>query len=94
MLRRFEDARVVTLDEENPRAEAVLTAGERIVEVGDRAQVLKLNVQDGIELPIMREYNAFSTPTFIVLNDLGQEVWRQTGSILDKGQALEALELS
>jgi len=42
MLRRFEDARVVTLDEENPRAEAVLTAGERIVEVGDRARLADL----------------------------------------------------
>ncbi len=63
-------------------------------EIGDRAQVLKLNVQDGLAIPLMREYNAFSTPTFIVFNDLGQEVWRQTGSILDKGEALEALGLS
>lgn len=63
-------------------------------EIGDRAQVMKLNVQDGLALPLMREYNAFSTPTFIVFNDLGQEVWRQTGTILDKGDALRALGLS
>jgi len=63
-------------------------------EVGDRAQVMRLNVQDSLSLPLMREYNAFSTPTFIVVNDLGQEVWRQSGSILNKGDALAALGLS
>ncbi len=63
-------------------------------EIGDRAQVLRLNVQDGLSVPLMREFNAFTTPTFIVFNDLGQEVWRQTGTILDKGDALEALGLS
>lgn len=61
--------------------------------VGDRAQVLRLNVQDGLAIPLMREFNAFSTPTFIVFNDLGQEVWRQSGTVLDKGKALEALDL-
>ena len=61
--------------------------------VGDQALVLRLNVQDGLSLPLMREFNAFSTPTFIVFNDLGQEVWRQTGSVLDKGEALTALGL-
>ncbi|MDA0232538.1 MAG: thioredoxin family protein [Chloroflexi bacterium] len=62
-------------------------------EIGDRAQVLRLNVQDGLAVPLMREFNAFSTPTFIVFNDLGQEVWRQTGAVLDKGDALAALGL-
>ncbi len=62
-------------------------------DVGERAQVLRLNVQDGLALPLMREFNAFSTPTFIVFNDLGQEVWRQTGSVLNKGDALKALGL-
>lgn len=38
-LRRFENTRVVTLDDENPHAEAVLVAGERIVEVGGRAKL-------------------------------------------------------
>lgn len=61
--------------------------------VGDRAQVLRLNVQDGLAIPLMREFNAFSTPTFIVFNDLGQEVWRQSGSVLNKGEALAALGL-
>lgn len=63
-------------------------------DIGDRALVLKLNVQDGLAVPLMREFNAFSTPTFIVFNDLGQEVWRQSGAVLDKGKALEALDLS
>ncbi len=62
-------------------------------DVNGRAQILKLNVQDGLAIPLMREHNAFSTPTFIVFDDLGQEVWRQTGAILNKGEALEALDL-
>jgi len=37
MLTRFRNARVVTLDPERPEAGAVLTAGERIVAVGDDA---------------------------------------------------------
>lgn len=61
--------------------------------IDGRAQIMKLNVQDGLAIPLMREFNAFSTPTFIVFNDLGQEVWRQTGSVLNKGDALEALDL-
>lgn len=65
-----------------------------VSDIDGRAQVLKLNVQDGHAVPVMRDFNAFSTPTFIVVNDLGQEVWRQTGSVLDKGAALEALGLS
>lgn len=63
-------------------------------DIDGRAQILKLNVQDGFAQPIMREFNAFSTPTFLVLNDLGQEVWRQTGSILNKGDPFAALGLS
>lgn len=63
-------------------------------DIDNRAQILKLNVQDSLTVPLMREFNAFSTPTFIVFNDLGQEVWRQTGSILNKSDALEALGLS
>ncbi len=64
-----------------------------VSDVDGRARVLKLNVQDGLAIPLMREFNAFSTPTFIVFNDLGQEVWRQTGTVLNKGDALEALGL-
>ncbi len=65
-----------------------------VSDIDGRAQVLKLNVQDSLAVPIMREFNAFSTPTFIVLNEQGDEVWRQTGSILDRGRARDALGLS
>ena len=60
--------------------------------IDGRAEVMKLNVQDSISLPIMRRFNAFSTPTFVVVN--GDQVWKQNGAILDTGQALEALGLS
>lgn len=62
-----------------------------VTEIDGRAQVLKLNVQDEFSLPVMRKYNAFSTPTFIIIDPTGQVVWRQTGSVLDKGEALAAL---
>ena len=59
--------------------------------VGDRARILRLNVSDDLAIPLMREFGAFQTPTFIVFNDLGQEVWRQSGRVLDRRLALEAL---
>lgn len=63
-------------------------------EVGDSVQVLKLNVSDSIALPLMHEFRATATPTFIVLNAEGQEVWRQTGTALKKDDALKALGVS
>ena len=63
-------------------------------QVGDDVQVLKLNVYDDIALPLMNRFRATATPTFVVLNADGEEVWRQTGEALDKGAALEALGIS
>lgn len=57
----------------------------------DDVVFMKLNVQDPVAAPFMREFRATITPTFIVFNDLGQEVWRQSANILNKGAALEAL---
>ncbi len=60
--------------------------------IDGRAEVLKLNVQDPLSQPLMRRFNAFSTPTFVVVN--GDQVWQQNGALLDTGDALAALGLS
>jgi hypothetical protein len=62
-------------------------------EVGATAKILRLNVSDSIAVPLMREFNAYATPTFIVFNGRGEEVWRQSGRVLNKGAALDALGL-
>ena len=63
-------------------------------DVGDRAQILRLNVQDDIAMPLMRQYSAFATPTFLVLDGSGEVVWRQANGILDRDEAMAALGLS
>jgi hypothetical protein len=54
-------------------------------------QFLKLNVQDSIAAQLVRDYRAYLTPTFVVIGSDGEVVWRQSGGLLDKGKALEAL---
>jgi thiol-disulfide isomerase/thioredoxin len=63
-------------------------------QVGDSARVLRLNVADSISFPLVSQFRATSTPTFVVLDANGDVVWRQAGSVLDKGAALAALGLS
>jgi thiol-disulfide isomerase/thioredoxin len=60
-------------------------------ELGEDVQILKLNVQDQIASQLIREYRAYLTPTFIVVGREGEVLWRQSGGLLDKGAALEAL---
>ena len=60
-------------------------------ELGDEVQILKLNVQDSIASQLIREYKAYLTPTFVVVGRDGEVLWRQSGGLLDKGAALEAL---
>ena len=60
-------------------------------ELGEDVQILKLNVQDRIASQLIREYRAYLTPTFIVVGREGEVLWRQSGGLLDKGAALEAL---
>ena len=61
-------------------------------ELDDDVQILKLNVQDSLASQLMRDYRAYLTPTFVVIWRDGEVVWRQSGGLLDKGAALEALE--
>ena len=39
---------------------------------------------------MIRDYRAYLTPTFVVIGRDGEIVWRQSGGLLDKGEALEA----
>ncbi len=61
-------------------------------ELDDDVQILKLNVQDSLASQMIRDYRAYLTPTFVVIGRDGEVVWRQSGGLLDKGAALEALE--
>jgi thiol-disulfide isomerase/thioredoxin len=75
---------------------AACLASEPIVrglegELGSDVQILKLNVQDPISSNLMRAYRAYLTPTFVVVGRNGEVVWRQTGGLLDKSAALNAL---
>lgn len=59
--------------------------------IKDNVHVLKVNVQDPIASQLIRRYRAYVTPTFIVVGPDGEEVWHQSGGLLDKQAALEAL---
>ena len=61
-------------------------------ELNEEIQVLKLNVQDPISLNLVRDYRAFITPTFLVIGRDGEVLWRQSGRLLDKFAALDALK--
>ncbi|MBT4126564.1 MAG: thioredoxin family protein [Chloroflexi bacterium] len=60
-------------------------------EMDEDVQFLKLNVQDSIASQLVRDYRAYLTPTFVVIGRDGEIVWRQSGGLLDKAEALEAL---
>ncbi len=61
-------------------------------EMGDNVQVIKLNVQDSLASQLIRDYRAYLTPTFVVIGRDGKVVWRQSGGLLKKSEALDALE--
>ncbi len=61
-------------------------------ELGEDVKILKLNVQDRIASQLIQDYRAYLTPTFIVIGRDGEVLWRQSGRLLDKGAALEALK--
>jgi len=55
-------------------------------------QIIKLNVQDNLASQLIRDYRAYLTPTFVVIGRDSEVIWRQSGGLLDKDAALEALE--
>lgn len=61
-------------------------------ELGDDVQILKLNVMDSLASQLIRDYRAYYTPTFVVIGRDGEELWRQSGGLLNKSAALKALE--
>lgn len=61
-------------------------------EIDEDVQFLKLNVMDSIASQLVRDYRAYLTPTFVVIGSDGEVVWRQSGGLLDKDKALEALD--
>jgi thiol-disulfide isomerase/thioredoxin len=61
-------------------------------ELDEDVQILKFNVQDTVASQFVRDYRAYLTPTFVVIGRDGEVVWRQSGGLLDKGAALQALE--
>lgn len=61
-------------------------------EMPANTEILKLNVQDAYARKFIREYKAYLTPTFVVIGRDGEVIWRQSGGLLKKGAALEALE--
>ena len=50
-------------------------------EWGNEASVMLLNVQDPAAKPLLDELGFRYTPTFILFDGAGNEVWRATGSI-------------
>jgi hypothetical protein len=40
---------------------------------------------------LVRDYRAYITPTFLVIDRDGEVIWRQRGGLLKKGDALAAL---
>jgi hypothetical protein len=49
-------------------------------------------VQEPFVNQLIWDYRAFLTPTFVVIGRNGEELWRQSGGVLDKDKALEALD--
>ncbi len=50
-------------------------------EWGDKAGVMLLNVQDPDAKPLLDELGFRYTPTFILFDSAGNEVWRAVGSL-------------
>ena len=45
-------------------------------ELSERLDVLRLNIQDPAGAVLSREYGARFTPTFVLLDGAGREIWR------------------
>ena len=54
-----------------------------------KALVFRVNIRDQAGQEVARQYGVYATPTFLVFNSLGNEVYRQAGGFPDTGR-LEA----
>ncbi|MCP4358492.1 MAG: hypothetical protein GY796_10795 [Chloroflexi bacterium] len=50
-------------------------------EWGETVNVLLLNVQEPAARPLLTELNFRYTPTFILFDEQGNEIWRSSGSL-------------
>lgn len=55
-----------------------------------KADVVRLNVHEPVAEPFMQRYDFQFTPTFVLLDSEGNEVWRMMG-ILNREAALEQI---
>jgi len=47
----------------------------------DQVVILQVDVNRGENRPLIEEYSGQFTPTFVLFDSLGKEVWRGSGSI-------------
>ena len=74
------------------RAEPIVNGLEE--EWGDSVQVVQVKIQDKANQELIERLDAIYTPTFVLFDADGQEVWRSVGQIdagevKDRVQALE-----
>lgn len=62
------------------------------VEWGDQVQVVRLNVQDDEAQPLLAQLGFRFTPTFILLDANGREVWRTNG-VIDANEVKQQVNL-
>ena len=60
-------------------------------ELEGKLLVLKVDIHSEAGQVLADEYDGFATPTFIMLNAEGQELWRQIGT-LDDERVRDAVE--
>jgi len=60
-------------------------------ELGDKAQVLRLNVMDGVGGQLAARYGVRGVPTLVVLDGAGNVVYVKTGSP-NRGEIIAAVE--
>jgi protein-disulfide isomerase len=61
-------------------------------EWADDVLVLQLNIHKKANEQLVRQLNAQFTPTFVLLDESGDEVWRQVG-VIDATEARRQVEL-
>ena len=53
------------------------------------ALVVRINIRDRVGKDVVRQYGVYVTPTFLVFNGSGEEVYRQSGGFPDTGRLAE-----
>lgn len=61
------------------------------IEFQNELLIVHLNVQDEQNRDLMKEYGFQYTPTFVFIDDAGEELWRTTGAV-DPERVRQAME--